>query len=66
MKEIDATLVPAPPALARGKRDGGRAHDNFFIAAANGSNQVLGLDNVFIITTLKQTAPDFYVIASCP
>jgi len=44
----------------------GRAHDNFFIAEANGSNQVLGLDNVFIVTTLKQTGANFYVIASCP
>jgi hypothetical protein len=33
---------------------------------ANGSNQVLSLDNVFIITTLKQTGPNFYVIAWCP
>jgi hypothetical protein len=44
----------------------GRAHDNFFIAEANGSNQILGLDNVFIVTTLKQTGPNSYVIASCP
>jgi hypothetical protein len=32
-------------------------------AVANDSNQVLGLDNVFIITTLKQVGPNFYVIA---
>ncbi len=44
----------------------GRAHDNFFFAEANGSNQLLGLDNVFIVTTLKQTGPNSYVIASCP
>jgi hypothetical protein len=36
----------------------GRAHDSLFIAVANGSNQVLGLDNVFIITSLKQTGPE--------
>ena len=35
----------------------GRAHDRIFIALANGSNHVLGLDNVFIVTTLKQTGP---------
>jgi hypothetical protein len=44
----------------------GRAHDNVFIAEANGSNQVLGLDNVFIVTTLKQTGANFFVIGSCP
>jgi len=27
---------------------------------------VLGFDNVFIVTTLKQTGPNSYVIASCP
>jgi hypothetical protein len=26
----------------------------------------LGLDNVFIVITLKQTGPIFYVIGSCP
>jgi hypothetical protein len=32
-------------------------------AVANDSNQVLGLDNVFIITTLKQVGPNLYVIS---
>jgi poly(3-hydroxybutyrate) depolymerase len=44
----------------------GRAHDTLFSAVANGSNQIMGLDNIFITTTLKQTGPNFYVISGCP
>ena len=43
----------------------GRAHDSFGYALANGSNQNMGLDNVFYQTTLKRTGPNFYVIG-CP
>jgi poly(3-hydroxybutyrate) depolymerase len=43
----------------------GRAYDRFLFAVANGSNQFMGLDNLFSITTLKQTGPGFYVIGSC-
>jgi hypothetical protein len=44
----------------------GRARDRFFLAFANGSNNLMGLDNIFSITTLKQTAPGFYVVGTCP
>lgn len=44
----------------------GRAHDNRFRALANGSNQNMGYDNIFITTTLKRTAANYYVIGSCP
>jgi poly(3-hydroxybutyrate) depolymerase len=44
----------------------GRAHDSTFLALANGSNQIMGVDNAFITTTLKQTSPNFYVIGGCP
>jgi hypothetical protein len=44
----------------------GRARDRFFFAFANGSNNLMGLDNIFSITTLKQTAPGFYVVGTCP
>lgn len=44
----------------------GRAHVWGGYALANGSNQNMGLWNVFVTTTLKQTAPNFYVIGSCP
>jgi hypothetical protein len=44
----------------------GRAHDSSFFALANGSDQNMGLDNIFITTTLKQSGPNFYVIGTCP
>lgn len=44
----------------------GRAHDSFGTAYANGSNQNMGLDNVFYSTTLAQTAAGYYVIGNCP
>jgi poly(3-hydroxybutyrate) depolymerase len=44
----------------------GRARVSGGYALANGSNQNMGLWNVFVTTTLKQTAPNFYVIGSCP
>jgi hypothetical protein len=44
----------------------GRAHDSSFSALANGSNQNMGLDNIFITTTLKRTGPNFYAIGGCP
>jgi hypothetical protein len=67
--EVSVTTGAAPSCFTATNFDhvmAGRAHDSFFVAMANGSNQVLGPDNVFVITTLKQTGPDFYVIASCP
>jgi poly(3-hydroxybutyrate) depolymerase len=44
----------------------GRAHQSGGYAYANGSNQNMGLWNVFVVTTLKQTAPGYYVIGTCP
>jgi poly(3-hydroxybutyrate) depolymerase len=44
----------------------GRAHDQLGRARANGSNQDMGLNNVFFPQTLAQTAPGFYVIGDCP
>ncbi len=44
----------------------GRAHDSIGYALANGSNQNMGLDNVFYVTTLKKTGPNYYVIGTCP
>lgn len=44
----------------------GRATNVMGFARAKGSNQNMGLWNVFVITTLKQTGPDFYVIGTCP
>jgi len=67
--EVSAKTQMAPACFTATNFDhvvAGRAHDSFFVAVANGSNQIMGLDNVFIVTTLKQTGPDFYVIALCP
>jgi hypothetical protein len=66
--EVSATTDAAAACFTATNFDhvaAGRAHDSFFVAVANGSNQVLGLDNVFIVTTLQQTGPNFYVIGSC-
>ena len=46
----------------------GRAHQSGGTAYANGSNQAMGLDNVFYTHTLEETSPGYYVIADagCP
>lgn len=44
----------------------GRATQRLGIAYANGSNQALGLWNVFVTTTLKRTGANYYVLGSCP
>ena len=44
----------------------GRAHLSGGYALANGSNQNMGLWNIFVTTTLKQTGSNDYVIGSCP
>jgi len=44
----------------------GRAHQSLGQTYANGSNQAMGLWNVFVTTTLKQTGANYYVIGTCP
>lgn len=44
----------------------GRAHDSGGYALANGSNQNMGLDNLFYTATLAQTAAGYFVIGNCP
>lgn len=44
----------------------GRAYQSFGYTYANGSNQSMGLWNIFVTTTLKQTGPNYYVIGTCP
>lgn len=44
----------------------GRAHDSGGYALANGSNQNMGLDNLFFTNVLAQTAAGYYVIGACP
>lgn len=44
----------------------GRAHASGGFARANGSNQNMGLNNIFTNNTLAQTSPGYYVIGNCP
>ena len=44
----------------------GRARQSGGYTYANGSNQNMGLWNVFTTTTLKQTGTNYYVIGTCP
>lgn len=44
----------------------GRAYQSGGYAFADGSNQNMGLWNVYVTTTLKQTGPNNYVIGTCP
>lgn len=43
----------------------GRAYQSFGYAYARGSNQRMGLWNVFSMSTLKQIASDHYVVGTC-
>ena len=44
----------------------GRAYTSGGYTYANGSNQNMGLWNVFVTTTLKMTGTNYYVIGTCP
>ncbi|SFH41017.1 esterase/lipase family protein [Amycolatopsis regifaucium] len=45
----------------------GRAHDSYGYALANGSNQNLGVNSLYVSTKLRQTGPNYYVIdRTCP
>ncbi len=68
---LGASTPPAPTATCTTANNyahtmAGRAHVSGWYAKANGSDQNLGLWNVFVVTTLKNTAPDYYVVGSCP
>jgi hypothetical protein len=60
--------APAPSCFTAANAEhvaAGRARDSFFFARAKGSNDFMGPDTFFSMTTLKQTGPDFYVVGSC-
>lgn len=44
----------------------GRAHQSGGYALANGSNQNMGLWNIFVTKTLKQTGANYFVLGTCP
>ncbi|GIX22854.1 MAG: hypothetical protein KatS3mg122_0085 [Caldimonas sp.] len=66
------TTGAAPPpatcytASNYGHTTAGRAYAAWGYAYAKGSNQNMGLWNIYVITTLKQTGPNHYVIGTCP
>lgn len=43
----------------------GRAYDYWGVAYAKGSNQMLGYDNVFLVTNVAETGKDFYTLGQC-
>ncbi|MBI1890312.1 MAG: PHB depolymerase family esterase [Burkholderiales bacterium] len=46
---------------------GGRAYNSMGYAKANGSNQNMGLNNTYVITKLRKTGTNYYVIDNtCP
>lgn len=44
----------------------GRAYALYGYTYAYGSNQYMGLWNIYVSTTLKQTSPNYYVVGTCP
>ncbi|WP_204001175.1 extracellular catalytic domain type 1 short-chain-length polyhydroxyalkanoate depolymerase [Virgisporangium aurantiacum] len=63
----DPPTTPPAPVCVRASnwahvRDG-RAHDVLGSTYANGSDQAMGLTNVFVTHTLRQTGPNFWVLA---
>jgi hypothetical protein len=67
--EVSATTGAAPVCFTASNYDhvrAGRARNVMGIARANGSKESMGLFNIFIITTLRQTGPNSYVVGTCP
>lgn len=62
--------APPPPSCTTASNyahtQAGRAHQSGGYAYANGSNQNMGLWNLFFTTTLKMTGANYYVIGTCP
>ncbi len=44
----------------------GRAYALYGLTYANGSNQSMGLWNIYATTTLKMTGTNYYVVGTCP
>jgi hypothetical protein len=65
------TTTGSPPAQCftasnYGHTTAGRAYALWGWTYANGSNQAMGLWNIYTTTTLKQTGPNHYVVGTCP
>lgn len=60
--------VPPKPCFTANNAEhilAGRAYARFLLTYAKGSNALMGLNNPWTVTTLKQAGPDVYVIAAC-
>jgi poly(3-hydroxybutyrate) depolymerase/chitodextrinase len=67
--EVPARTASAPVCTTASNYEhvvAGRAYDRLGVAHARGSDQVMGLDNVFIQTTLREQRPGFFVVGGCP
>jgi chitodextrinase len=67
--EVVARTTPAPVCTTANNFEhvvAGRAYDRLGVAHARGSDQVLGLDNVFIQTSLREERQGFFVVGGCP
>jgi len=65
------TGTPAPTATCTTSSNyahtmAGRAYALYGYTYAYGSNQYMGLWNIYAVTTLKMTAANYYVIGNCP
>jgi poly(hydroxyalkanoate) depolymerase family esterase len=63
---VNATTAATPQCFTDNNYNqtvAGRAHQSLGYVYANGSNQAMGLWNVYTVHTLKLTGPNFYVIA---
>jgi poly(hydroxyalkanoate) depolymerase family esterase len=63
---VDATTTATPQCFTDNNYNqtvAGRAHQSLGYVYANGSNQAMGLWNVYTVHTLKLTGPNYYVIA---
>jgi hypothetical protein len=66
--EVTATTPAAPACFETNNYQqvvDGRAHTELGLVYANGSNNFAGLFNIFSISTLKQTGPNYYVVGTC-
>ncbi len=63
---VNATTAATPQCFTDNNYNqtvAGRAHQSMGYVYANGSNQAMGLWNVYTVHTLKLTGPNYYVIA---
>jgi hypothetical protein len=70
---VNGTTTGAPPPTATcytasnySHTMAGRAYALYGLTYAYGSNQSMGLWNIYATTTLKMTGTNYYVIGTCP